>query len=202
MFKEMSLDVLDQFTCKKDVELLLPDCKLFHFAGHGYADSKDPLQSYLLLQDWKTDRLTPAGLGEAETTSSSMRTFILSVYQLAGFRHVIGTLWEVNDEQCVHVARRTYEVIRDTGMTDESVSLGLHEACRDLRDQWLSERANKQIRMRSRILPDEQKREYRTLSRKSESIEPSPRDIIPDSSDDEDISRRPLHWIPYVHFGL
>ncbi|CAH0043338.1 unnamed protein product [Clonostachys solani] len=227
IFKEMSLDILNQLTCKKDVELLLPDCKIFHFAGHGHADSKDPLQSYLLLQDWKTDRLTVASLLEMNlcknppflgylsacgTGRSGDDEFIdenlhlISAYQLAGFRHVIGTLWEVNDEQCVHVARRTYEVIRDKGMTDESVSLGLHEACIDLRDQWLTERANKKIRIQSRERelpsPDEQKRECPTLSHKGESIGPSPRDAIPASSDDEDISRGPVHWIPYVHFGL
>uniref|UniRef100_A0A0B7JTD4 CHAT domain-containing protein n=1 Tax=Bionectria ochroleuca TaxID=29856 RepID=A0A0B7JTD4_BIOOC len=227
IFKEMSLDVLNQLTCKKDVELLLPDCKLFHFAGHGHADLKDPLQSYLLLQDWKTDRLTVASLLEMNLSNNppflgylsacgtgrsgddefiDENLHLISAYQLAGFRHVIGTLWEVNDEQCVHVARRTYEVIRDKGMTDESVSLGLHEACRDLRDQWLSERASKQIRMRSKenkqISPDEEKGEYLAFSHKSESIGPSARDAIPDSSDDENVSRRPVHWIPYVHFGL
>jgi hypothetical protein len=69
-----------------------------------------------------------------------MRAFIhlVSACQLGAFRHVIGTLWEVNDELCVDVARITHEALRDGGMTDESVSQGLHNATRGLRDRWLN----------------------------------------------------------------
>jgi CHAT domain-containing protein len=51
---------------------------------------------------------------------------LISACQLAGFRHVIGTLWEVNDQSCVDVARITYEGMKDGKMSDESVCLGLH----------------------------------------------------------------------------
>jgi len=34
---------------------------------------------------------------------------IFSALQLAGFRHVVGTLWEVSDKHCVDVARVLYE---------------------------------------------------------------------------------------------
>ena len=60
---------------------------------------------------------------------------LISAFQLAGFRHVIGTLWEVDDEYCVDIARITYEGIRDGGMTDESVCRGLHKAIREHRDR-------------------------------------------------------------------
>lgn len=39
------------------------------------------------------------------------------------------------------MARITNEGIRDRGMTDESVCWGLHNATRELRDQWLRKRA-------------------------------------------------------------
>ena len=40
--------------------------------------------------------------------------------QLAGFRHVIGTLWDMIDEICVDMAKMIYEAMRDGNVTDES----------------------------------------------------------------------------------
>ncbi|KAH6982579.1 hypothetical protein EDB80DRAFT_544943, partial [Ilyonectria destructans] len=57
--------------------------------------------------------------------------------QLAGFRHVVGTLWSVDDRLCVDMARMTYEVLRDEGVRDDCVSRGLHRAMRTTRDQWV-----------------------------------------------------------------
>ncbi|KAF2189925.1 hypothetical protein K469DRAFT_519559, partial [Zopfia rhizophila CBS 207.26] len=62
---------------------------------------------------------------------------LISACQLAGFRHVTGTLWDVNDESCVDMAKTTYQEIIHGGLTDESVCLGLHKATRKLRDHWL-----------------------------------------------------------------
>ncbi|OJJ81701.1 uncharacterized protein ASPGLDRAFT_94019, partial [Aspergillus glaucus CBS 516.65] len=59
---------------------------------------------------------------------------LISAFQLAGFCHAIGTLWEVNDELCIDMARITYEGMRDGDMTDKSVCQGLHNATRVLRD--------------------------------------------------------------------
>jgi CHAT domain-containing protein len=42
---------------------------------------------------------------------------LVSAFQLAGFRHVIGTLWEVSDPHCVGIAIVIYETLRDEGMT-------------------------------------------------------------------------------------
>ncbi|KAH6879831.1 hypothetical protein B0T10DRAFT_366784, partial [Thelonectria olida] len=60
---------------------------------------------------------------------------LVNASQLAGFRHVIGTAWDV-DELCVDMARITYEGIRDGGMTNESVCRALHKATRRFRDRW------------------------------------------------------------------
>lgn len=57
--------------------------------------------------------------------------------QLDGFRHVIGTLWNVIDEACVNMAQIVYEGMSAGGMTDESVCRGLHDASRAPRDRWL-----------------------------------------------------------------
>lgn len=58
---------------------------------------------------------------------------LIGACQLAGFRHVIGTLWEVDDKFCVDIAAKTYEWIKNRGLRDESVSDGLHHAVRRLR---------------------------------------------------------------------
>ncbi|PNP51842.1 hypothetical protein THARTR1_07611 [Trichoderma harzianum] len=59
---------------------------------------------------------------------------LVSAFQLAGFRHVIGTLWEVSDRHCVDIARILYKTLHKEGMTDIAVSRGLHRAIRMLRD--------------------------------------------------------------------
>lgn len=143
--KLMGFDPIKPQLRKRDVLEHVSNCQLFHFAGHGYTDNIDPSHSYILLEDWKTDPLTVASLLEMNLGESSPflaylsacgtgqikneRFFdegihLISACQLAGFRHVIGTLWEVNDEVCVDMARITYEIVRDGGMTDKSVCWG------------------------------------------------------------------------------
>ncbi|KAL4998084.1 hypothetical protein BDV10DRAFT_185693 [Aspergillus recurvatus] len=74
---------------------------------------------------------------------------LISACQLAGFRHVIGTLWEVVDEICVDMAYTTYDEIRAGEMTDDSVAWGLHVAMRQLRDRWLNDRGDAAYRKRN-----------------------------------------------------
>ncbi|KAJ8126277.1 hypothetical protein O1611_g7361 [Lasiodiplodia mahajangana] len=141
---------------KEDVLKSLRDCKIFHFAGHGESHPTDPSESALLLEDWDTNGLTvgdlrdhrlqenPPFLGylSACSTGSNMAEkladegiHLVGALQLAGFQHVVGTLWEVSDEHCLHVARVLYETLRDEGMTDISVRRGLHKAIKQLRDK-------------------------------------------------------------------
>lgn len=63
---------------------------------------------------------------------------LISAFQMSGFRHVIGTLWEVADKTCVEMARETYDWMRMEGLSDTSVCRGLHKATRQLRDKWLA----------------------------------------------------------------
>ena len=133
----------------------LQACTIFHFAGHGHSDIHDPARSRLLLEDH------PLNVGELRDTNihehapflgflSACSTsankqdrlvdesiHLASALQLAGFRHVIGTLWKIYDRFCVDVARTVYETIREEGMTDLAVSRGLHKAVRRLRDEAL-----------------------------------------------------------------
>ncbi|KAG6361605.1 hypothetical protein INS49_009832 [Diaporthe citri] len=146
---------------KDEVLKDLQSCKIFHFAGHGQSDAAEPSQSCLLLQDWRTSPLTVADFRDSRLQDREAQPFLgylsacstgaseaarladegihlISSLQLAGFRHVVGTLWEVSDQHCVDVARVFYETLRDEGMTDEAVCQGLHRATRALRNRSFS----------------------------------------------------------------
>ena len=177
----------------------LRNCEIFHFAGHGKSDPEDPSQSYLLLEDWMTSPLTAgdlrdhrlqdnppffAYLSACSTGTKESDKFadegvhLAQAFQLAGFRHVIGTLWRVSDRHCMDVARVLYETMQHEGMTDLAVCRGLHRAVRALREG--------RVEMRWREMNT-------ALQRPAVEV----RDIVPCN---EDI--KPSYWVPYVHFGV
>ncbi|KAI1740757.1 CHAT domain-containing protein [Xylaria scruposa] len=243
--QSMSIEVIEPDRCRKsDVLAHLPKCDFFHFAGHGHTDP-NPSQSHLMVEDWAKDKLTVASLldlnlrarrpflaylsacGTGEIREDYLfdeSLHLINGCQLAGFRHVIGTLWEVNDEVCVEMARLTYEGIRDGGITDESVSRALHIASRKMRQQW-----RQQENMGSQKKKRGKGREGSGVSVRGENcrgqttMPPSsacdtqklgfPRVVeLVDDDDDDDYgsnkliddgewTERPL-WIPFVHFGV
>ncbi|RDA91099.1 hypothetical protein CP533_6693 [Ophiocordyceps camponoti-saundersi (nom. inval.)] len=136
----------------------LKECQIFHFAGHGHAEAGDPAQSRLLLEDHQSNPLTAIHL--------------VNALQLAGFRHVIGTLWTVSDEHCMDVARVLYETLRDNGMTDEAVCKGLHTATRELRDRGVRNRWGGRDAT-----------------------------LIGSEKAPQQVTLLDMHWIPYVHYG-
>lgn len=111
---------------------------------------------------------------------------LANAFQLAGFRHVIGTLWDVDDALCVDVARAVYENLRDHGVVDESVSIGLHSGLRLLRDRWVASQAP------TLVLQDSQ-----TLKSSREDGDQSRGMTLENYS----MVTRPL-WVPYIHFGV
>ncbi|KAF3071998.1 hypothetical protein CFAM422_005757 [Trichoderma lentiforme] len=186
---------------KVDVLSAMKTCQIFHFAGHGETHLTDPLSSKLLLKDWQKDPLTVASLLETDLSSNppflaylsacgtgqildednlDESIHLVNAFQLAGFRHVIGTLWRVEDELCVEIAEMTYESLRG-GMRDDLVSRGLHDAIRKLRDRWI-DTAGGGIGSESRAADGFREGRHAQLD------------------DDEELGR-PL-WIPYVHFGV
>ncbi|RSL96820.1 hypothetical protein CDV31_013286 [Fusarium ambrosium] len=231
-FKPLTVKLLqlDQRT-KKMVQSLLRDSDIFHFAGHGYTDDTDPSQSHLRLQDWQEDPLTVAdliamnlreqnpflaylgacGTGQIEEAKHlDESVHLISACQLAGFRHVVGTLCKVNDETCVEIARITYEVIRDRGMSEDSVSEGLHHATRELRDRWRddwqgftrgSETKARGTTVRDSFPDEETGGDKRYARRKERSSRRQGRDASPYESDEDDYQARPLQWAPHVHYG-
>jgi tetratricopeptide (TPR) repeat protein len=204
----MSFQPVEPGRRKQDVESHLRDCRIFHFAGHGGTDEHDAFNSRLILEDGTLrvaellemnllERspflayLSACGTGRIKDERSVDESIhLMSAFQLAGFRHVVGTLWEVRDELCVNMARITYEGMRDGAMTDESVCRGLHHASRMLRDQCLEVWSDTE----DGSLPPERTILGRTSSKKPKGA-PSLRDVGV-----FDTGLAP--WAPYVHFGV
>ena len=123
---------------KANVFAHLPDCGIAHFACHGATDPADPSNSLLLLHDYQTDPLTVASLAAIKLDRAQLAYLsacstalnravrladeaihLTSAFQLAGFPHVIGTLWPIANRVAVAVADAFYENLRvDSGALD------------------------------------------------------------------------------------
>jgi hypothetical protein len=138
----------------------LSDCGIVHFACHGAHDPDDPSRSILLLHDHESDPLTVASLAEVRMDSaqlaylSACRTAFMgsvelideaihltSAFQLAGFPHVIGTLWEINDEVASKMAADFYAELggatEQHGRLDtDAAARALHHTVRKVRDRY------------------------------------------------------------------
>lgn len=140
---------------KADVLARLGDCAIAHFACHGFSDPEDPSRSRLLLFDHAERPLTvsslaPIRLDHARLSYlSACRTafnpevrlvdesvHLTTAFQLAGYPHVVGTLWEVDDAVAVRVAEKFYGALRtEDGTIDTRHSArALHRAVRAVRD--------------------------------------------------------------------
>jgi CHAT domain-containing protein len=129
----------------------LRGARLAHFACHASADLANPSASRLLLSDHRMRPLTVvdvarqrlngaelAFLSACETARPGGRLtdeaiHLTSAFQLAGYRHVIGTLWQVGDTHAVEIADDIYATLAATG----DVAGAVHAATRRLRNQWV-----------------------------------------------------------------
>lgn len=202
---------------KRQVLSQLRGCRVFHFAGHGHTDTADPSQSCLLLKDWEIDPLTVADLRRQHLQEAALATapflaylsacstaanekltladeaiHLVSACRLAGFRHVVGTLWSVSDPFCPKLARLFYQTLldemdraqrvrntrcrgEDVTNIDAAVCRALHLAQRGLRNVGIQDR-------------HETTATHDGLGRGAIGIPSSRRDN--------------LLWVPYVHFGV
>ncbi|GAB3450583.1 CHAT domain-containing protein [Actinophytocola sediminis] len=134
----------------------LPHHHIAHFACHGRADWADPARSQLILADHATAPLTvteigalrvSAGLAYLSACSTSVTALrlvdeslhITGAFQLAGYRHVVGTLWAIDDRIAAEFAIEFYRRLTDNGgrapRTDRSAAV-LHQVTRLLRDRY------------------------------------------------------------------
>jgi CHAT domain-containing protein len=131
-------------------------CGIAHFACHGASNPVDPSKSLLVLHDHEQDPLTVAGLAASSLDQaqlaylSACRTaavdtgelideaiHLTSAFQLTGFPHVVGTLWEIDDRISVDVADGFYARLTDEGgrIDIERAAGALHGAVRAVRDR-------------------------------------------------------------------
>ncbi len=127
---------------------------------------------------------------------------LISACQLAGFRHVVGTLWEVNDKLCLEMARILYQVIANDGLTDESVCLGLHKATRELRDRWLKTRAGATREAETLSLKEGETPAGSSAPENRNAMLLTVGSALSNSQEKGDRPARPMYWVPYVHFGV
>ncbi|MFI6732480.1 CHAT domain-containing protein [Nonomuraea sp. NPDC050451] len=119
-----------------------------HFACHGTCDPLDPSHSRLLLHDQpltvsalatlRLDRVRLAYLSACETSLSLDITLLdeaihlASAFQAAGYPHVVGTLWTINDKIAADIATDFYDRL------SMGPALALHHAVRGVRTRFPS----------------------------------------------------------------
>jgi CHAT domain-containing protein len=132
----------------------LPTHKVAHFACHGHADWRQPAESRLLLADYATNPLTLAHitalhldadlayLSACSTTVTAPRLadeslHITGAFHLAGYRHVIGTLWPIDDTAAAEIATAFYQHLTANGAPrPEHAAHALHHATMLLRARY------------------------------------------------------------------
>ncbi|MFD0356656.1 CHAT domain-containing protein [Streptomyces sp. NPDC127110] len=136
---------------RERVRAELPEHTWAHFACHGLSDPVDPVGGRLLLHDHQA---RPFGIGEiaglhlenaelaylsaCETARAAdgladEAVHFGSAFQLAGYRHVVATLWAIRDDVGAELADRFYGHLLDD-RADPAAAL--HGACRRLRERF------------------------------------------------------------------
>jgi CHAT domain/Tetratricopeptide repeat len=144
----------DNVPTRENVLRYLPACTVAHFACHAASDPSDPSKSMLLLRDYETSPLTVAALATvdherleltylsacstaftAATDLADEAIHLTSAFQLAGSRHVIGTLWPANDLIALKVATGFYKALgtEDGGLDTDRAARALHAAVLGIR---------------------------------------------------------------------
>ncbi|MGW6310275.1 CHAT domain-containing protein, partial [Streptomyces niveus] len=145
----------DDAATRTTVEARLRDHAHAHFACHAVSDPLRPSAGRLVLhgppdasptiRDLARLRLPGARLAylsacdtmriSAELADESVH--IASAFQMAGFPHVVGSLWQVDDTVGTRIARRVYEQL-DTGaaLSTEATARALHRAVIEVRADY------------------------------------------------------------------
>jgi len=107
----------------------LPTGRWAHFACHGASDPSSPSASRLLLTDHEQRSLTAADVARLRLDDAGLAFLsacstaqpgrrlpdeaihLASAFQLAGYRHVIATLWPIGDQRAVELAADIYSAL-------------------------------------------------------------------------------------------
>ncbi|HEU5472708.1 MAG TPA: CHAT domain-containing protein [Actinophytocola sp.] len=145
-----------QLPTKTAVLAHLRECAIAHFACHGGSDPDDPSQSRLLLHDHDTDPLTVASLVPIQLEHAKLAYLsachtafnpsfdladeaihLTTAFQLAGYPHVVGTLWQISDQLAIRIADAFYAAIttHDNRIDTNTAAEAIHRAVRVIRDK-------------------------------------------------------------------
>ncbi|MBF6339366.1 CHAT domain-containing protein [Nocardia abscessus] len=143
----------DVLPTRSTILTLLETCTMVHFACHAHSHPTDPSRSALLLHD---EPLTVGALATvypryadlaylsacetAHTADDQLADEginLVSAFQLAGYTHVIGTLWEVDDDIATTIATNVYKSITNPDGTSNMASTAeiLHRVVLDIRNR-------------------------------------------------------------------
>ncbi|MFE1500617.1 CHAT domain-containing protein, partial [Streptomyces albidoflavus] len=141
----------------------LPECAIVHFACHGATDHTDPSRSRLFLHDHDTTPLTVSALASVDLDRARLAYLsacstatpggpdlleeaihLTSALRVAGFPHVVGTLWSVDDQMAAEIAESFYRHLftgapagpADPGPGPDRAAVALHHAVRAVRDRY------------------------------------------------------------------
>ena len=141
--------LLDARATVDGVRATLPEATWAHFACHALADYSAPSMSGLQLSDGMLTipevsrlRLGDAELAYLSACSTAHRSLdhideavnVASAFHLAGFRHVIASLWPLQDAVAADASRHFYRAI-SKDVSAESAALALHQVTHLLRDE-------------------------------------------------------------------
>ena len=141
----------------------LQECDFAHFACHGISNSVDPFESGLVLQTPNTAigrprqdilslriiskaHLAKAWIAYLSACSTAQNRavrlldevlHVVSGFQVAGFRHVVGCMWPCSNNVCVNMAKLFYAELSQTdkrGDPDRAVAVALHKAVKAIRE--------------------------------------------------------------------
>jgi hypothetical protein len=111
-----------------------------HFACHGKQNPQEPSASHLALHDADLTLLDLVRAGvvngdlaflsacetaQGDTTLTDEAIHLAAAFHLAGYRHVIGTLWSLNDASAARVAADVYGALAGDSGTEPAVALHL-----------------------------------------------------------------------------
>jgi CHAT domain-containing protein/tetratricopeptide (TPR) repeat protein len=131
-----------------NVMATLTRCTWAHFACHASADPATSARAALHLHGGELPvdaisrlRLNAAELAYLSACSTATRgltadepTNLASAFHLAGFRHVVASLWPLTDTAAALAAKAFYDTLGDTGTAD-AAARGVRDVARELRAQ-------------------------------------------------------------------
>ncbi|KAI2464029.1 CHAT domain-containing protein [Annulohypoxylon bovei var. microspora] len=232
-------DVFPLIKPRKGVVLdKLSECEIFHFAGHGVSNPLRPLSSGLVLQDGyltisdmmahRIEERDPPLLAFLSACLTGANDFehlidegvhLISAFHLIGFQHVIGTLWQVQDETCAKIAESVYaalsEFINTAGLNEdkddgEVICEGLHSAVLALRNEWMRQQQGTITDKNTDKNPD---KNQGSVTGNKRDDEEGVTEICPGRLRGEREAKIRIRtsktvnlvkadWIPFVHYGI